>query len=99
MAASLTEAMPSMTSPSAGITSPASTSTTSPDAELAAGVGTIVPRWRSSTMQLGLGGARAARRVSACGLAAALGDRLGEVGEQHGEPEPEGDLQRRSRAG
>ena len=32
-----------------------------------------------------------ARRRRRLGLAAALGDRLGRVGEQHGRPEPEGD--------
>ena len=34
---------------------------------------------------------RLAQRVG-LRLAAALGHRLGEVGEQHGEPEPDGDL-------
>ena len=95
MAASLTEAMPSMTSPSAGITSPASTSTTSPTASSWAGSATI-GRALSVDDQLGLG--RHPRGPQGVGLrlAAALGDGLGEVGEQHGEPEPERDLQRRS---
>src|SRR5215469_1805107 len=61
MALSLTEATPSITSPSAGTKSPASTSTTSP-----------------------------LRRL---GLAAPLGHRLREVGEEHGEPEPKRDTE------
>ena len=90
IAASLTEATPSMTSPSPGMISPASTSTTSPWRSAVAGdgldaaVGAIAARH-------GLGlGAPQARRLR---LAAALGDRLGEVGEQHGEPQPEIDLE------
>ena len=43
---------------------------------------------------LGLGGAQA-RRLR---LAAALGDRLGEVREEHGQPEPDRDLQDQARA-
>ena len=38
-------------------------------------------------------GARLAQRVG-LRLAAAFGDRFGEVGEQHGEPQPDDDLQR-----
>ena len=41
---------------------------------------------------------RVRRSVVGLRLAAALGDRLGEIGEQHGEPEPDDDLERRSRA-
>ena len=87
IADSSTEAMPSITVPSPGITSPASTTTRSPrassDAARVAAVGE--PRGR-------LGAHRAQRR----GLraAAALGQRLGEVGEDDGQPQPDGDGER-----
>lgn len=61
MAASLTEATPSMISPSAGITSPASTRTISPTPNLWAGVGTMVPV-AGSTISLALVVTREARR-------------------------------------
>ena len=89
IAASFTEATPSITSPSSGMMSPASTSTMSPARELrrldqraasrcvAARISFFaVMSWRV---------ARSARRLR---LAAALGHRLGEVGEQHRDPEP-----------
>ncbi len=92
IAASLTEATPSMTSPSDGMMSPASTSTTSPGFSEVPG---DLPRLRALTGQqlghrLGLGLAQG-RRLR---LAAPLGHRLGEIGEEHGEPEPEIDLER-----
>ena len=90
MADSSTEAAPSITSPSPGISSPATTRTTSPlrssvastcskRAVLAAPVRHELP-------------ARGAERPR-LGLAAALGHGFGEVGEDHGEEQPERDLQ------
>ncbi len=67
MAASLTEAMPSITSPSDGMISPASTSTTWPGASSLAGVGTVNPVF-SSTMSLALVSSRVWRRLAACAL-------------------------------
>ena len=92
MAASLTEATPSITSPSDGMRSPASTSTTSPF--LSPVAGTVSKSVDADVAQplghrLGLGLAQG-RRLR---LAAALGHGFGEVGEQHGEPEPEIDLE------
>ena len=87
MADSSTLAMPSMISPSPGIISPAVTTHSSPTCELGArhlddlavapDVGDRV-------------GPRLAQRVG-LGLAPPLGHRLGEVGEQHREPQPRGD--------
>ena len=85
IADSSTEPTPSMISPSAGITSPASTTTTSPRCSSAAGTSSTVARARRDR-----GRARRAQRVR-LRLAAAFGDRLGEVREQHGQPEPDGD--------
>ena len=84
IADSSTEAMPSITVPSPGITSPASTTTTSPRAQL--GGGTL-----AAVAQAGDGvGAHRAQRVG-LRLAAALGERLGEVREDDGQPQPERD--------
>ena len=95
IADSSTEATPSTTSPSPGISSPASTSTRSPLRSF----GAATPRtgrrasagrrsWREALGQ----------RLAACAaqgvglrLAAPLGHRLGEVGEEDGEPQPERD--------
>ena len=87
---SSTEAMPSTISPSAGITSPASQTTRSPARRSGAG-----PRL------LDVAGAEEARdrrraglaQALGLGLAAALGERLGEVREEHGQPEPDRDLE------
>ena len=87
IADSSTEAMPSITVPSPGISSPASTTTTSPRASSAAG--RRVPSASVATVSL-----RIARKRRRLGLAAALGDRLGEVAEEHGEPQPGGDGER-----
>ena len=81
---SSTEAMPSITVPSPGITSPASTTTTSPFASSFAATVAAVAQPGD-----GLGPHRA-QRVG-LGLAAALGERLGEVAEDDREPEPERD--------
>jgi hypothetical protein len=67
MAASLTLAMPSMISPSVGITSPASTRITSPGTSLWAAVGMMVPVF-SSMISLALVVTRVARRLSAAAL-------------------------------
>ncbi len=90
IADSSTDATPSMISPSAGMNSPASTSTTSPLRRLAAGTTSVRPD-RGEALGDGLG-PRLAQRVG-LRLAAPLGHRLGEVGEQHRQPEPERDLQ------
>ena len=99
MADSLTEATPSTISPSAGTMSPASTSTTSPGLQLVRrGTGSngrrastisAWPSFRSRVRAQGVGR----------GLAAAFGDALGEVGEQHREPEPERDLEGEAEVG
>ena len=85
IADSSTEPTPSITSPSAGMTSPASTTTTSP--RCSSGAGILAAR-RAAGASVVV--ARRAQRVR-LRLAAALGDRLGEVREQHGQPEPDGD--------
>ena len=66
IAASFTEATPSITSPSEGIRSPASTSTTCPGLSSPAGVGTT--RSFPSTMSLALVSSRVWRRLAACAL-------------------------------
>ena len=74
IADSSTEAMPSMTVPSPGMTSPASTTTRSPRCSSEAGrVGAVLH------LRDGLGAHRA--QSVGLGAAAALGERLGEVGE------------------
>ena len=84
IADSSTEAMPSITVPSPGIVSPASTTTTSPRSQLRGRLLAAVAQARGR-----LGPHRPqARRL---GAAAALGQRLGEVGEDDGQPEPDGD--------
>ena len=87
IADSSTEAMPSITVPSPGITSPASTTTTSPRCSCGRGDLAAVGQPRR-----GLGAHRAQRR----GLraAAALGQRLGQVGEDDGQPQPDRDRER-----
>ena len=87
-ALSFTEATPSITSPSAGIVSPASTSTTSPLRSADGGprhVGRVAPRLAELLRHHVA--ARPAQRLG-LRLAAPLGHRLGEVREQHREPEP-----------
>jgi hypothetical protein len=94
IADSSTEAMPSMTSPSPGMISPASTTTS----RLAAGRGDLRlgPRASGPALGAGLPGCDPARGGLGLGLAqrgrlrlaAALGHRLGQVGEQHGQPQP-----------
>ena len=92
MALSSTEATPSITSPSAGITSPASTSTTSPLRSSSASIGCHLRAVRAAASsflaQVCFFSAAQRRRLR---LAAAFGQRLGEVGEQHGEPQPQRD--------
>src|SRR5881392_2999028 len=81
IADSSTEATPSMTSPSLGIRSFASTSTRSPGLSAVASTS-------SKLREL------AARRRFALCLAAPFRHRFGEIGEEHGEPQPNRDLPR-----
>ena len=87
IADSSTEAMPSITVPSPGISSPASTTTTSPrtssDARLLAAV---------AQLRGGLGAHRPQRRR--LGPPATLRERLGQVGEDDGQPQPDRDRER-----
>ena len=94
IADSSTEPTPSMISPSAGMTSPASTTTTSPRWSSGAGTSSSAPLVEPAAR--GRRRARRAQRVR-LRLAAPLGDRLGEVREQHGQPEPERRSRRRTR--
>ena len=91
MANSLTVAMPLTTSPSPGMMSPACTSTRSPlrsdrGGDHLPGRGVDAPQLPG--LGVGLGPAQTGR----LGLAPPLGHRFGEVGEQHGEPQPGSDL-------
>jgi hypothetical protein len=92
MADSSTLAMPSTTSPSPGMTSPASQTTRSPTAQVGGRhllllAAAVAPISRRATISV-----RARRSAVGLGLAAAFGQGLGEVGEEHREPEPQGDL-------
>ena len=90
IADSSTEATPSTTSPSPGITLAGLDDDQVADPQL---------RWPATCVSAAVGqpsrravGLGAARRAGGrLGLAAALGDGLGEVGEEHGQPEPDGD--------
>ena len=97
IALSSTDATPSTISPSPGMKSPASTSTRSPLRSCDASDGArsrVAPRRRDL---LGLNVlARLAQRVG-LRLAAPLGHRLGEVREEHGEPQPERDREDEAR--
>ncbi len=68
MAASFTDATPSITSPSDGIRSPASTSTTSPALSCTAGVSSQRPRWLASGSFFAKMSVLVARRLAACAL-------------------------------
>ena len=70
------------------MTSPASTTTTSPRCSSDAGARRCRPAAAPSVSE------RIARSASACALAAALGQRLGEVGEDDGQPQPDRDGER-----
>jgi len=98
MAASFTEATPSMTSPSDGMKSPARDQHDVALAEL--GPRDDFPSLARHIVEalrhgLGLGFAQAGRLR----LAAPLRHGLGEIGEQHGEPQPEIDLEGPDEAG
>ena len=88
IADSSTLATPSTTSPSPGITSPASTTTRSPTRSSVPGTCSSPPSAvrRRATVSVRV-------RAQRCGLgpAASLGDGLGEVGEDDGQPQPERD--------
>ncbi len=72
--------------------SPGSTSTRSPRAKSCAGLlDQILASWLAST--LAMVSLRVRRRVSAWALPRPLRHRFGEIGEQHGEPEPQIDLE------
>ena len=88
MADSSTVAAPSITSPSAGIISPARTTTMSSLRNSVALISSMpfLPSRRVFGVH-----ARFAQRLR-LRLAAAFGHRLGEIGEQHGEPQPQRDL-------
>ena len=90
MADSSTLAMPSMTSPSPGMVSPASTTHDVAAAQLRGG-----DRLGASAAQHAARGGFGLGLAQSVGLrfAAALGHGFGEVGEEHGEPEPERDLE------
>ena len=102
IADSSTEAMPWMMSPSPGIDSPADTTTMSPSRRSAEETSLIAVRSAAASDDLVV---RASTRcatveVRVCAqrvglrLAAALGHGLGEVREDHGEPEPDRDAPR-----
>ena len=81
-----------MISPSDGIRSPASTRTMSPTLSVVLGISLkffeLVP-----LNSLALVSVRVRRKASACALPRPFGDRLREIGEQHGEPQPHDDLE------
>src|SRR2546430_961349 len=68
IAASLTEAMPSITSPSDGMVSPASTSTTSPTLRLVLGTNLWLPRPSGPVSSLAWVSVRWRRNAAACAL-------------------------------
>ena len=86
IADSLTLATPSTTSPSPGITSPTSHTTRSPTFELSGRHGLPGVVGKQPT-----GGQRVPARSQGrgLGLAPPFGDRVGQVGEQHGQPQPD----------
>ena len=93
MAASLTEAMPSITSPSPGMMSPASHTTRSPACRSSAetpSIDLVIVRHQNA-----LGARLGAGLAQSVGLrlAAPFRHRFGEIREQHGEPQPENDLE------
>ena len=88
IADSSTLAMPSTTSPSAGMISPAVTTTRSPTASARARH--LLDRPVGEPLAGGRLGARLPER-GGLGLAATLGHRFGEVREEDGEPQPGGD--------
>ena len=90
IADSSTEATPSMISPSDGMNSPA---VNDDDVVLAQRCGRNRLRAGRRSSRLATVSVRVFRKRVGLRLAAALGHRLGEVGEQHGRPEPERDLQ------
>ena len=92
IADSSTDATPSMISPSPGMNSPAFTITTSSPLQLPA-AGTVSGPAAVADEPVGRRfGPRLAQRVG-LRLAAPFGHRLGEVREQHRQPEPERDLE------
>ena len=94
MADSSTVATPSMISPSAGMISPAETTTRSPFRSRSAGTSSIDA---VRPDEVGHGPGAGLSEGVGLGLAPAFGHGLGKVGEEHREPEPEGDLQDETR--
>ena len=90
IADSSTEATPSMTSPSPGMNSPATTDTMSPERSFELAIFSICAVGQDA---VGNGFRPCLAQRIGLGLAAAFGHGLGEVGEQHREPQPERDLQ------
>ncbi len=88
MADSSTEAIPSTISPSDGMRSFASQTTMSPLFSSAAGTSSSVPSARSRRASVS---ERILRRRVGLRLAPSLGHGLGEVGEDHGQKQPDGD--------
>ena len=88
---SSTVAMPSITSPSPGIRSPASQITTSPARSFEPGH--LLDLVRLDVRRFAIASVLVLRRRFGLRLAARLRHGFGEVREQHREPEPEGDLE------
>ena len=89
IADSSTLAIPSITSPSAGISSPADTTTTSPSARRAR---RDAPRaCRRARRRCATVSARVRRSVSACALPRPSAIASAKLAKQHGEPEPDRD--------
>ncbi len=88
IADSSTEAIPSITVPSPGISSPALTTTTSPLMQLGGGL----RRCRRAAARRSR--VRIERKRVGLGAAATLGERLGEVREHDRQPQPDGDRDR-----
>ena len=91
IALSSTEATPSITSPSSGTMSSASIRTTAPFLSSSASCGCQEAPCRGALSTLATTRSLHAAQAGGLGLAAAFGERLGEVGEQHREPQPDRD--------
>ena len=98
IALSSTDAAPSITSPSAGMMSPVSTSTKSPLRKSSAlHIACVAPRERRIIEFLGHDGLAHVAQRRGLRAAAPLGERLGEIREQHREGEPDRDRKNKTR--